>query len=70
MTMKRFNALLEPEQDDILHYLSTEYKQGRCEALRSLIDTSTKVAVIQRRLKDDAAFRREFAKQVLRSKQQ
>lgn len=66
--MVQFNALITPEQNDILHYICAEYKQKRCEALRGLIEGSEKVAVIRRRLKEEPGFPRCFAKRVLESK--
>ncbi len=67
--MQRLNAIITEEQSDILYYLSAEEATGRCEALRRLLDNSKQVLVIQRRRKEDPAFRRQFARLVLRSKE-
>ena len=66
--MERFNALITPEQDDIMHYFSVEYGTGRCQILRDIIDSSKKVLVVRRRLLEDPEFRTHFRRQVIKGR--
>ena len=65
----RFHPLLTPEQDKNIRDLAKKYGVSSTKIMRALFNNNRKVLVVRRRLEDDAAFRREFAKQVLRSKQ-